>query len=553
MKPLSKESEARLMDAVSRVADLVSDGQMPNDAVAKVASDLGLPAGHIPLVVRAFNTGRTNAHRKSTDDVWEKAADVEIADSDIILEKVFPTSVKTAANKFHESVVAADYRTPPSKVVRGQRKQAQMELVLKAPPMQSAGYRQIKMAEGIRQQYHRIIEEKRAAASIAFDEVAKATDKLVDYFKRPGCVPFQDVRANSILKYGNAVDTLFTYISRPMFEKQASSKYPGPAVGEPYKLVERCLDLRNNFNELKLAYDEEAAKRDRPANHTKEIDGGILGKLAANTFNVDHNQPAPDFHQGYLLPGNVENILAADPNMMNQSGLATDKSKQVAMENKAPNVYPHMLPHGVMPSNMEVAPQQDNSPEEDLLSETLLNDSVVRHSLDTPDNPGDDHNVLSGAKIAGIGGAVSDFLTNPFRKLKSPDVTRSNQPPQSVEMATWELSDPALHEDIRQIQARSMLTDFMTSDDSLREKRPEQLSVAYSDLSKVAPRAMSVPVIARQYLRKYLNKGTFGENLEPMELNQLLEMEKGLKTRDSYPGNMDPFSGPNMPKATDFR
>ena len=74
MKRLSKEAESQVLDALGSVADLVNELDEPNDAIIKAAKEFNIPAGHVNLMVTAYNTGRTNKQRMAADDPQEKAA-----------------------------------------------------------------------------------------------------------------------------------------------------------------------------------------------------------------------------------------------------------------------------------------------------------------------------------------------------------------------------------------------------------------------------------------------------------------------------------------------
>ena len=111
---LSKQAEQRLTAALEKVASLVADGTHPDDAIVKIASEDGVPAGHVNLMVNAFNTGRTETQRKIGSDIFEKAAEFDIADAENILKRMFPSEVKTAAALARETVISEEYSLPPT-------------------------------------------------------------------------------------------------------------------------------------------------------------------------------------------------------------------------------------------------------------------------------------------------------------------------------------------------------------------------------------------------------------------------------------------------------
>ena len=95
---LSKNAEIKITDSLVKVAELVNSGESPNEAIAKTAASAGIPVGHIDLMVRAYNTGRSESQRHSGSDPMEKLADFEIADASLVIELMYPSSVKSAGS-----------------------------------------------------------------------------------------------------------------------------------------------------------------------------------------------------------------------------------------------------------------------------------------------------------------------------------------------------------------------------------------------------------------------------------------------------------------------
>ena len=116
-KRISQQTETKLMDVLSKVAEFTAAGDSPNDAIVK-AGEGRLRPGEIELVVRAYNIGRTNCQREDSDSLFEKNATFELADSDVVTEKMFPSTVKTAAQHTMSTVVSSDYTQPGIAVAR---------------------------------------------------------------------------------------------------------------------------------------------------------------------------------------------------------------------------------------------------------------------------------------------------------------------------------------------------------------------------------------------------------------------------------------------------
>jgi len=106
---LSARSADRL-DAV--LSDAVADaeaGHPPDAALAKAAHAHGLPGGHVPLAVRAYNNGRAAAQLAASADPWEKAAAYPQASVAGVLERLAALVPPAAA-----PATDADYLTPPA-------------------------------------------------------------------------------------------------------------------------------------------------------------------------------------------------------------------------------------------------------------------------------------------------------------------------------------------------------------------------------------------------------------------------------------------------------
>lgn len=116
MTSISPKQKERLQNALDRITDECSNGSDPNDAIIKVAKDLDLHEDELPLLVRGYNVGATNAQWKSSKDQQIKLAEFPIADIDIINSRLYPNQVKTASvrrqkkdNTFQKSASAIFY------------------------------------------------------------------------------------------------------------------------------------------------------------------------------------------------------------------------------------------------------------------------------------------------------------------------------------------------------------------------------------------------------------------------------------------------------------
>ena len=208
MKRISKEAEAKVLDALGTVANLVNEVDDPNKAIIKAATEYNIPAGHINLMVLAYNTGRTNKQRLAADDPTEKSASFVLADPKIIMEALYPSEVKTRAEEKRASVVSADYSRPP---VFAQRKSSaikaarQVDWKLSDKPEQYAS----DPKEAAARAYNSSLFDKqrmqscRRELSHARDTLARYFEKLGAYFRTPGSFSFADLSPVVAIQHGN--------------------------------------------------------------------------------------------------------------------------------------------------------------------------------------------------------------------------------------------------------------------------------------------------------------------------------------------------------------
>jgi hypothetical protein len=269
MKRISKEAEAKVLDALGTVANLVNEVDDPNKAIIKAATEYSIPAGHINLMVLAYNTGRTNKQRLAADDPTEKSASFVLADPKVIMEALYPSEVKTKAEEKRSSVVSADYSRPP---VFAQRKSSAMK---------AARYVDWKLSDKPEQYAHdpkeasaraynsslfnkQRMQSCRRELSHARDTLARYFEKLGAYFRTPGSFSFADLSPVVAIQHGNVGKAVMKQVARaaPLIEKQGAS---GRLINvsadvEPFTTITAC---------VKLA--KELAAREKDYSHLVEI------------------------------------------------------------------------------------------------------------------------------------------------------------------------------------------------------------------------------------------------------------------------------------------
>lgn len=266
MSKLSKQAEQRLTEALEKVATLVADGESPNDAIVKVASDAGIPAGHVNLMVTAFNTGRTETQRKIGQDIFEKAAEFDIADAEEILNRMYPKEIKSASEIREATAVSEEYSAPPTwhrdYVKKATFNQDLPPLTDKVEPLPTDKSFAMKKAFCRAQDMKREIENKRAEVSNLQDALIDSITKLGEYFKQPGCEPYLGVKGNLVRLFDKKASALFNMLEtrNTRLVKQAGDGREFYSLvdfsKEPYALFRKCLNQAETLIEKQASFNK---------------------------------------------------------------------------------------------------------------------------------------------------------------------------------------------------------------------------------------------------------------------------------------------------------
>jgi len=317
MNKLSKTDEQRILTALDDVRDLLSRGQSPNDAVTKVAADYKLRPSFIQLMVNAVNTGRTNQQRMDAgEDAIKAAEDFEIADPEVILERLFPATVKKSAELVHDTVVSPIYASQASAERLWKEKAAAAktanttvdwtklngDLIRKPVPYPTDPLYLMKKAAGIAERCKQRAENARRDTQVLHDKVAGLVGTLVEYFRQPGALPFKEVQANAEPLLGHSAKFLIDIVGQrvPRSYKTAEARHNKPIDYDkpPYSTLRQCVLLAAEYQHKKAEYGkiikEAAAETDkallpfapRPVLRGSVLDGGtsFIEKLAVGAW-----------------------------------------------------------------------------------------------------------------------------------------------------------------------------------------------------------------------------------------------------------------------------
>lgn len=297
---LSKEAEVKITNSLSEIAELVNSGANPNEAIAKTASANGIPVGHIELMVRAFNVGRSEAQRQSGAEPHEKLAEFELADPKSVMDIMYPSNIKSAAEFIKKSSISEVYsRAPISNnknnlpVLPSLIKEAAKSIDAKTNN-EGPSFRAV----------NSLIEKLGNASDRLRSESARDKDKIMDgiaklagYFRTFGAKPFVVVKDNSQRLFGKKAESLLNILesSNRYLKKQAGTvkdiMSPVSVDEEPYKSIKNCMDLAN----LHL---------------NKKASSEFLGSLAKYLLSESYKEHLPSYNSGSVLSGTLNKEAA---------------------------------------------------------------------------------------------------------------------------------------------------------------------------------------------------------------------------------------------------
>lgn len=245
---LSKEAETKITDSLSEVAELVNSGCSPNEALAKTASSNGVPVGHLELMVRAYNTGRSETQRQTGSDPLEKLAEFELADLKTVIDTVYPDRVKTASSLLRDTLISDAYRRAP------EPEKVELKPLTKLAadkgayrPMDQDGLGRTRTISSLIEKIGRNSEKLRADSSQSKDRMMDGINKLASYFRTFGGRPFTVVQNNSVRLFGKKAEALLNILSssNKSFKKQAGTvadiAAPVELKAAPYNLIHGCI------------------------------------------------------------------------------------------------------------------------------------------------------------------------------------------------------------------------------------------------------------------------------------------------------------------------
>lgn len=444
MKRISETTERKLMSAIEKIAELVGDGAGANDAIIKVARDAGLRPGEIPMVVHAYNTGRTSRQRMDGSTPFDKAASFELADTETICEQLYPANVKTAAAIERDTTISPEYSFGPGPMLeRKSRVKAASAIdwrtingtpVTAPTPYPRDDSNDYGRASAKVDRAKKAAEESRRVKSSAFDALTNSFNELSNYFRRPDALPLRVVKEAAVLMHGDVATSVFDTLT---------------------KVHPQLTKLANHIEGQSLL--------------------GVTGRNHRLTaFDVDCTQ------QPFPLINNVLGAVDHYNDSVTKYAAAVQHYDAEVQAHLGPFVQPAVSPSILAPSSSEgekVAFAGGGS--------TLHNAMNLRDPL----------------KMLGTYSILGRTLNPVMDKLHGPDDG------DRVNKALQQLNDPSHEMQLREINTQAMLQDLMLNDPVISGYDPHQVTGAFNDIAQVSPSVADQRMLMQSLLRKHLQQG----------------------------------------------
>jgi hypothetical protein len=274
MQSLNKSDESKLLNGVKLAATYVDkQGMTPNDALVKVSEELSLLPGQARAAVNAFNNGRQLAQWKANSPVLDKLAEFPLADFDVVKEKVWGGSTKSANDHYTRpaTTIHSDYSKDPGWVnLRDKRALASVniptrfgneklaasshEVSEKSQQAASSAWSNFDMSR-------RTYEDFRSKHAAATDNLGIKINLLSNYFKKfaRDRLAFDIVEKAASVYYGPKGQLLMDLVAeRFPQEKRAAdtgghSDSPLDRSAQPFNLINDAVSAARDLNDAQSA------------------------------------------------------------------------------------------------------------------------------------------------------------------------------------------------------------------------------------------------------------------------------------------------------------
>jgi hypothetical protein len=254
--PMDKAAEARLISAVREINGLVEGGSDPTDAIIKIAQQHRFLPQTVPLLVNAYNVGRTAWQQEVGSGILGKQAEFPIARLEAVQAALYPEKSASPGELRRQTAVSADYSRPPSPHLL-------RKLAACGPSPATIAFKLVKQAAVRESPVQRVdrslkkLAEDRRTAEHSRQKVAAAKERTIahlgqvrDYFKQASQdrLPYAAVAHNARLLFGNFAEPIlkFAYADAQLREPQQLPRLhvlqPATLQMQPYQQIKAAID-----------------------------------------------------------------------------------------------------------------------------------------------------------------------------------------------------------------------------------------------------------------------------------------------------------------------
>lgn len=256
---LTKESSNRLMRAIDIASRETQLGMDPNVAIVKAAQAVSLPRGHIDLLVQMYNTGATLDSHQTGTTPQEKAAEFPLAAADRVRTAMYPDTVKTASQQFHDVAVSDDYSS--SAMVKLSRLLPKKELRPLPRTVPQTFYKAAESkvdAVSMRQTLEHKRADARRALSDSRDHFIGSLASIREYLCQADAPAIQDLEKSATVLFGSAGQQIMAQVKQAVAQPRSTKVrgyVPGGIYDPPFTLIKMAIDAAIDLHEKKQAYE----------------------------------------------------------------------------------------------------------------------------------------------------------------------------------------------------------------------------------------------------------------------------------------------------------
>lgn len=562
METLNQREEAAMLSASKEATDLIVQGKHPTDAVEKIARAEKFGPGRIRTLAWACNTARQLTQAQNSHSILDKFASFDMADSDEVIRRLYPSRVDTPAVAHDKTAYDNDYQLGPYWIPDRQRNDVLRRdlpaMIKKADDTGAGGEEQaqrygergahqIHKAYGIQERRKSAFAEARRQAAAAEDRMRVKIAEVTDYFRLPAGdrLPVAVVESVAIIKHGSAathlLDTVLRLCPKASREKRAGDRAPlirrliderdRPFcfIDQAIKTAEEFLQLRRVADQIKEELTKHAQEYLDPFVHGRTRSRPGQDQLTSSEKTGSYSPLGWGVEVGAIAAGDIlahkathddsEEMTSPDEEDYDKemAGIRAESTltQMMADRNNPLSRYPRRKVINAFNQISRKQPSFDGDLQSAIQQhlDGLSGASPIAGKQST--KTATEKKAIFGTPAMGAAvGTAAARLIGDVPKGKG----------DLIEDDWLDLEDPKHQNELRKIRAHAMLNSMLTDpDDPISSHDPDSVISAYNEISSLAPRVSEQPAAVRPLLQRRLQG-----NVQPFEAKEITDIEKGI-------------------------